>query len=116
MINTTAMLDVASNKFHFENMTMLGARWLNVNELHSNYDFTHYEGSVKVGRFLGKYQWAMPYVGFRSAKMDDMAKTWFGQNTMPKNQNVAIAGVRNLLPILLMADANIDQNGRVRLE
>ena len=41
MINTTAMLDVASNKFHFENMTMLGARWLNVNELHSNYDFTH---------------------------------------------------------------------------
>ncbi|TXF74855.1 multicopper oxidase domain-containing protein [Chryseobacterium sp.] len=116
MINTTAMLDVASNKFHFENMTMLGARWLNVNELHSNYDFTHYEGSVKVGRFLGKYQWAMPYVGFRSNKNHDMAKTWFGQNVMPQNQNVAIAGVRYLLPFLVMADANIDHNGKVRLE
>ena len=116
MINTTAMLDVASNKFHFENMTMLGARWLNVNELHSNYDFTHYEGSVKVGRFLGKYQWAMPYVGFRSNKTHDMAKSWFGQNVMPQNQNVAIAGVRYLLPFLVMADANIDHNGKVRLE
>ena len=116
MINTTAMLDVASNKFHFENMTMLGARWLNVNELHSNYDFTHYEGSVKVGRFLGKYQWAMPYVGFRSNKNHDMAKTWFGQNVMPQNQNVAIAGIRYLLPMLIIADANVDQNGKVRLE
>lgn len=116
MINTTAMLDVASNKFHFENMTMLGARWLNVNELHSNYDFTHYEGSVKVGRFLGKYQWAMPYVGFRSNKTHNMAKSWFGQNVMPQNQNVAIAGVRYLLPFLVMADANIDHNGKVRLE
>ncbi|SEV93065.1 multicopper oxidase domain-containing protein [Kaistella antarctica] len=116
MINTTAMLDVASNKFHFENMTMLGARWLNVNELHSNYDFTHYEGSVKVGRFLGKYQWAMPYVGFRSNKTHDMAKTWFGQNVMPENQNVAIAGLRYLLPFLVIADANIDHNGKVRLE
>ncbi|QOW11427.1 copper oxidase [Kaistella flava (ex Peng et al. 2021)] len=116
MISTTAMLDVASNKLHFENMTMLGARWMNVNQLHSNYDFSHYEGSVKVGRFLGKYQWAMPYIGFRSNKMHDMAKSWFGQNVIPKNQNVAIAGIRYILPFLVVADANIDQNGKVRLE
>ena len=116
MISTKAMLDVASNKFHFENMTMVGARWMNINEIHSNYDFTHYEGSVKVGRFLGKYQWAMPYVGFRSNKNHDMAKTWFGQNVMPENQNVAIAGIRYILPFLIMADANVDHNGKVRLE
>ena len=116
MISTKAMLDVASNKFHFENMTMVGSRWMNINELHSNYDFTHYEGSVKVGRFLGKYQWAMPYVGFRSNKNHDMAKSWFGQNVMPENQNVAIAGIRYILPFLIMADANVDHNGKVRLE
>ena len=116
MINTTAMLDVSSNKFHFENMTMLGSRWLNINELHSNYDFSHYEGSVKVGRFLGKYQWAMPYVGFRTNKTHDLADTWFGQNVMPENENVVIAGVRYILPFLIMADANVDQNGKVRLE
>ncbi|MFC6269485.1 multicopper oxidase domain-containing protein [Frigoriflavimonas asaccharolytica] len=116
MVNTTAMLDVSSNSFQFENMTMFGSRWMNINEFRSNYDFSRYEGTVKVGRFLGKYQWAMPYVGFRSAKMDDMKKTLFGQEVMPKNQNVAIAGVRYLLPMLIMADANVDQNGKVILE
>ena len=116
MISTTAMLDVASNKFHFENMTMFGARWMNINELHSNYDFSHYEGSVKVGRFLGKYQWAMPYVGFRSYKTHDMKNTWFGQNVMPKDQNVAIAGLRYILPMMVVADASVDQNGKVVLD
>lgn len=116
MISTTAMLDVASNKLHFENMTMVGARWMNVNEFHSNYKFDHYEGSVKVGRFVGKYQWAMPYVGFRTNKTHDMAKTWFGQNVMPENQNVAIAGIRYILPFLITADTNVDHNGKVRLE
>ena len=116
MTSTTAMLDVASNKFHFENMTMFGERWMNINELHSNYDFNHYEGSIKVGRFLGKYQWAMPYVGFRSYKTHDMKNTWFGQNVMPKNQNVAIAGLRYILPMLVVADASVDQNGKVVLD
>ena len=116
MISTKAMLDVASNKLHFENMTMVGARWMNVNEFHSNYQFDHYEGSVKVGRFLGKYQWAMPYVGFRTQKTHDLAKTWFGQNVMPQNENVAIAGIRYILPFLVTADANVDHNGKVRLE
>ena len=116
MISTTAMLDVASNKFHFENMTMFGARWMNINELHSNYAFSHYEGSVKVGRFLGKYQWAMPYVGFRSYKTHDMKNTWFGQNVMPKDQNVAIAGLRYILPMMVVADASVDQNGKVVLD
>lgn len=116
MISTKAMLDVASNKLHFENMTMVGARWMNVNEFHSNYQFDHYEGSVKVGRFLGKYQWAMPYVGFRTQKTHDLAKTWFGQNVMPENENVAIAGIRYILPFLVTADANVDHNGKVRLE
>lgn len=116
MISTKAMLDVESNKFHFENMTMFGARWMNINELHSNYDFSHYEGSVKVGRFLGKYQWAMPYVGFRSYKTHDMKNTWFGQNVMPKDQNVAIAGLRYILPMMVVADASVDQNGKVVLD
>ncbi|MFC6267376.1 multicopper oxidase domain-containing protein [Frigoriflavimonas asaccharolytica] len=116
MINTTAMLDLSLNKFHAENMTMLGSRWMNMNELHSNYDFTHYEGSVKVGRFLGKYQWAMPYVGFRTYKTHEMQKTWFKQEVKPKNKNVAIAGIRYILPMLVMADASVDQNGKIVLD
>lgn len=116
MVNTKAMLDVASNKVHFENMTMIGPRWTNINEIHTNYKFDHFEGSIKVGRFLGKYQWAMPYVGFRTTKTHDNAKTWFGQNVKPDDQNVAIAGLRYILPFLITADANVDHNGKVRLE
>ena len=116
MVNTKAMLDISSNKLHFENMTMLGARWMNSNEFHSNYKFDHYEGSVKFGRFLGKYQWALPYVGFRSNKTHDDAATWFGQNVQPEQQNVAIAGLRYILPFLITADANVDHFGKVRLE
>lgn len=116
MVNTKAMLDVASNKMHFENMTMIGPRWTNINEFHTNYKFDHFEGSIKVGRFLGKYQWAMPYVGFRTTKTHDNAKTWFGQNVKPDDQNVAIAGLRYILPFLITADANVDHNGKVRLE
>ena len=116
MVNTKAMLDVSSNKLHFENMTMIGPRWMNINELHSNYNFMHYEGSIKIGRYLGKYQWALPYVGFRTYKTHDMAQTWFGQNIKPKNQNVAIVGMKYILPLLVVADANVDQNGKVRFE
>lgn len=116
MISTKAMLDVASNKIHFENMLMIGARWTNINEFHSNYKFAHFEGSAKIGRFLGKYQWALPYVGFRIQKSHDDGKSWFGQNVQPKSENAAIVGIQYILPFLIVADANVDHNGKVRLE
>lgn len=110
------MLDVSSNKLHFENMNMFGARWMNENEFHSNYQFDHFEGSLKLGRFLGKYQWAMPYVGFRTTKSHEDSTTWFGQNVQPKNENVALIGMKYILPFLVVADANVDHTGKVRLE
>lgn len=116
MISSKAMLDVSSNKLHFENMNMFGARWMNENEFHSNYQFDHFEGSLKLGRFLGKYQWAMPYVGFRTTKSHEDSTTWFGQNVQPKNENVALIGMKYILPFLVVADANVDHTGKVRLE
>jgi hypothetical protein len=73
MVSSMAMLDVASNKIHAETMTMFGPRWANLNEFHSNWNFDHFEGSAKVGRFLGKFQWALPYAGFRVQKI---MKSW----------------------------------------
>lgn len=130
MISSMAMLDVASNKIHAETMTMFGPRWANLNEFHSNWDFNHFDGNFKVGRFLGKFQWALPYVGFRiknaemaeggmmgDGHMDEKEKkTWFGQNRTPKNKNTFIAGVQYVLPMLILADASVDQNGKVLLE
>lgn len=131
MMSNMAMADVASNKFHAETMTMAGARWMNVNELHGSWDRDHYEGSIKVGRFLGKFQWAMPYVGFRMMNSHEMMmnqmqhdmgmkhgheKSWFGQNILPKQRNSFIAGIRYVLPWLVLADASLDQNGKFVLE
>jgi len=131
MISSMAMLDVASNKMHAETMTMFGPRWANLNEFHSNWNFDHFEGNVKVGRFLGKFQWALPYAGFRFQKnheimerqmAEDMGmdfhgkKSWFGQQKASKTKASFIVGMQYLLPMLITADASVDQNGKVLLE
>ncbi|MEY8760308.1 multicopper oxidase domain-containing protein [Chryseobacterium sp. MD-1] len=131
MISSMAMLDIASNKMHAETMTMFGPRWANLNEFHSNWNFDHFEGSTKVGRFLGKFQWALPYAGFRVQKnheimerqmAEDMGmtyhgkKNWFGQQTASKDRYAFMVGMQYLLPMLITADASVDQNGKVLLE
>lgn len=131
MVSSMAMLDVASNKIHAETMTMFGPRWANLNEFHTNWNFDHFEGSAKVGRFLGKFQWALPYAGVRVQKnheimerqmAEDMGmdfhgkKTWFGQQKASKNKLAFMVGMQYVLPMLITADASIDQNGKVLLE
>lgn len=131
MVSSMAMLDVASNKIHAETMTMFGPRWANLNEFHSNWNFDHFEGSAKVGRFLGKFQWALPYAGFRVQKNHEIMerqmaedqgmsfegkKTWFGQQKASKNKFAFIVGMQYVLPMLITADASIDHNGKVLLE
>lgn len=131
MVSSMAMLDVASNKIHAETMTMFGPRWANLNEFHSNWNFDHFEGSAKVGRFLGKFQWALPYAGVRVQKnheimerqmTEDMGmdfhgkKTWFGQQKASKNKLAFMVGMQYVLPMLITADASVDQNGKVLLE
>ncbi|SIS29479.1 copper-resistance protein, CopA family [Chryseobacterium joostei] len=131
MVGSMAMLDVASNKIHAETMTMFGPRWANLNEFHSNWNFDHFEGSAKVGRFLGKFQWALPYAGVRVQKnheimerqmAEDMGmdfhgkKTWFGQQKASKSRYAFMVGMQYVLPMLITADASVDQNGKVLLE
>jgi len=131
MISSMAMLDLNSNKIHAETMTMFGPRWANLNEFHSNWDFDHFDGNFKVGRFLGKFQWAIPYAGFRIQKNHEIMerkmaeemgmdfqgkKTWFGQQKASKTQGAFTVGTQYLLPMLITADASVDQNGKVLLE
>ncbi|WP_184558113.1 multicopper oxidase domain-containing protein [Chryseobacterium sediminis] len=131
MTSSMAMLDVASNKIHAETMTMFGPRWVNLNEFHSNWNFDHFEGSAKVGRFLGKFQWALPYAGVRVQKNHEIMerqmaeelgidfhgkKTWFGQQKASKNKFAFMVGMQYVLPMLITADASVDQNGKVLLE
>ncbi|MFZ4928684.1 multicopper oxidase domain-containing protein [Chryseobacterium sp. Mn2064] len=131
MTSSMAMLDVASNKMHAETMTMFGPRWANLNEFHSNWNFDHFEGTAKVGRFLGKFQWALPYAGFRIQNNHEIMerqmsedlgmdfhgkKTWFGQQKASKSKYAFIVGMQYVLPMLITADASVDHNGKVLLE
>jgi len=131
MISSMAMVDVHSNKLHAETMTMFGPRWANLNEFHSNWEFDHFEGNFKVGRFLGKFQWVIPYAGLRIQKNHEIMerqmaeemgedfhgnKTWFGQQKASKNKATFIVGAQYILPMLITADASVDHNGKVLLE
>ncbi|WP_027376613.1 multicopper oxidase domain-containing protein [Kaistella palustris] len=116
MVSTTALADITSNRLMIENMTMFGSRWVSALDFHSNYRFDHLEGNVKVGRYLGKFQWAMPYVGFRTAKIHRSGNSWFGQSIKSSAENVALVGFQYILPFLIRADANVDHTGKVRLE
>ncbi len=131
MTSSMAMLDLASNKIHAETMTMFGPRWANLNEFHTNWNFDHFEGSAKVGRFLGKFQWVLPYAGIRVQKNHEIMerqmaedlgmefhgkKTWFGQQKASKNRFALMVGMQYVLPMLITADASVDQNGKVLLE
>lgn len=131
MISSMAMVDLHSNKMHAETMTMFGPRWANMNEFHSNWDFNHFDANFKVGRFLGKLQWAIPYAGFRIQKNHEIMerqmaeengedfhgkKTWFGQQKASKNRASFMIGAQYVLPMLITADASVDQNGKVVLE
>ena len=131
MISSMAMIDLHSNKMHAETMTMFGPRWANLNEFHSNWEFDHFDGNFKVGRFLGKFQWAIPYAGLRIQKNHEMMerkmaeemgedfhgkKAWFGQQKASKSKAAFIIGAQYILPMLITADASVDHNGKVLLE
>lgn len=131
MISSMAMVDLHSNKMHAETMTMFGPRWANLNEFHSNWEFDHFDGNFKVGRFLGKFQWVIPYAGLRIQKSHEIMerqmaeemgedfngkKTWFGQQKASKSKAAFIIGAQYILPMLITADASVDHNGKVLLE
>ena len=128
MSSSMAMLDVTSSRLHAETMTMFGPRWVNKNEFHSNWKFDHLEATLKAGRYLGKFQWALPYVGLRlSNKHEEISsglhgqastakKSWFGQSRLQNNTASAVVGMQYVLPWLVTADASVDHTGRVVLE
>ncbi len=96
------------------------ARYELQGELHTGYTKTDgMEAEVRFGRYLGKFQWLYPYVGFQTRSRDresgDARRTMFNQLAKHNNRHVFTAGFQYILPWLVTADASIDQNGKVRL-
>lgn len=93
---------------------------------HLGYHDEHgYESETMFGRYLGKMQWWYPYVGFdyhykkpggpKNIFGSD-EKNWFGQKSTKNNRHTAVAGIAYTLPLLAIADARVDADGKFRFQ
>jgi len=81
-------------------------------------DTKGYESETIGGRYIGQMQWLYAYAGFdyHYQKVNGAEKNLFGQVSDKNNLESAVAGFQYTLPMLLIADARIDGNGKVRLQ
>ena len=96
-------------------------RWSIGTEWRLGYNDHHgYETETHIGRYIGKNQWLMPFIGFdwRYRKMDEgeMEKNLFGQFNTKDNRSVFSAGLEYTLPILVKAQVEVYTDGNVRLQ
>ncbi|RFM32311.1 copper oxidase [Chitinophaga silvisoli] len=77
-----------------------------------------YETESHLGRYIGRMQWLFPYIGwdFRYRREKQPEKNLFGQVNTRNKRGVLHAGVEYTLPMLLLADASIDTDGKLRLQ
>ncbi|MGH2667167.1 multicopper oxidase domain-containing protein [Flavobacterium sp.] len=120
-------------KFHFmtendfatngnDGEAMLGnTRWNIGTEWRLGYSKMHgYETETHIGRYLGKMQWIMPFVGFdwryREMEEGEMEKNLFNQSNTKDNRAVFSAGIEYTMPMLIKAQAEVFTDGNFRLQ
>ncbi|MFY9465147.1 MAG: multicopper oxidase domain-containing protein [Sediminibacterium sp.] len=92
----------------------LGTEWrLGYNDMHG------YETETHLGRYLGKMQWIMPFIGFdwryRSMEHNE-EKNLFGQRSSKNNRAQLSAGIQYTLPMLFQFKTEVYANGNLRLQ
>jgi FtsP/CotA-like multicopper oxidase with cupredoxin domain len=101
------------------NRTALKQMW------HFGYSDHHgYESETILGRYFGVNQWWFPYVGFDyHYKKEEGDKTMssdyrnlFGQVSNKNDRKTFVVGVEYTLPWLVLADARVDGNGKLRFQ
>jgi CopA family copper-resistance protein len=89
------------------------------------HDMHGYESETMIGRYLGRMQWWFPYIGFDyHFKMEGGPKNLFGneernlfgQVSNKTNRKTVVAGIAYTLPLLFIADARVDGNGKFRFQ
>lgn len=103
-----ATFQVSGNRFELQGLWHLGLTPEHGREVEINF-----------GRYLGKMQWLFPYVGFdyHYAKVgDEIEKNSFGQVSNKNNRKTFVAGVQYTLPMLIVADARVDGDGKFRFQ
>jgi len=112
--------DFATNgndgKFMYQNTRWsIGTEWrLGYHDIHG------YETETHIGRYIGKMQWFMPFVGFdwryRKFGKDEQETNLFGQTNSKDNRNLFSLGFNYTLPMLVVFQAEVFHNGDVRLQ
>ncbi len=120
MAHFMARNDFATNGNDGEAM-LQNTRYSLATEWRLGYNNMHgYEIETHFGRYIGKMQWLMPFIGFdhRYRDMGDEGpeKNLFGQiNTKNKRTQFSL-GMAYTLPMLLVAQAEIYHDGNVRVQ
>jgi CopA family copper-resistance protein len=112
--------DIANNGNDGEAMIQ-NTRWSIGTEWRLGYNDHHgYEVETHVGRYIGKMQWLMPFIGFdwryRKMGMDEVETNLFGQRNTKDKRSILSAGVNYTLPMLVSAQAEIFTDGIVRFQ
>jgi len=112
--------DFATNGNDGEIMAQ-STRWSFGTEWRLGYNNMHgYETETHIGRYIGKMQWLMPFVGFdwryRELGHNEVEQNLFGQKNTKNKRSLLSAGVNYTLPMLVMAQAEIFTDGNVRLQ
>jgi CopA family copper-resistance protein len=81
-------------------------------------DVKGYESESHLGRYLGRMQYWLPYVGwdFRYRRSNEQEKNLFGQPDTKNHRNVICAGLQYTLPLLFTLDGRVDMKGNLRLQ
>ena len=96
-------------------------RWQIGTEWRLGYNDHHgYETETHIGRYIGKMQWFMPFVGFdwryRKMNVGEMEQNVFGQENTKNKRAVASLGFEYTLPMLLKFQTEVFNDGKLRLQ
>ncbi|MBF03941.1 MAG: copper oxidase [Flavobacterium sp.] len=126
-------LQAESNRFHFmaENdfatngndgqMMLQNTRWSVATEWRLGYNDHHgYESETHIGRYIGRNQWFMPFIGFdaryRKLNHGEIEKNLFGQTSTKDKRLQASIGFAYTLPMLITFQSELYHDGNVRLQ
>jgi CopA family copper-resistance protein len=96
-------------------------RWSIGSEWRLGYSDMHgYETETHIGRYIGKMQWLMPFIGFdwryRKMGIDEREENLFGQSNTKDNRTQFSLGVAYTLPMLLILETEVFHDGNVRIQ
>ncbi len=126
-------LQKESNGLHFmaindfatngnDGMTMLqNTRWSFGTEWRLGYSDLHgYETETHIGRYIGRMQWFMPFVGFdwryRKLGHNEIEKNLFGQKSTKDNRTQFSIGAAYTLPMLVILQTEVYHDGNIRVQ